>query len=200
MPVCLIAGLGNPGQRYESTRHNVGFWFVDRLARMAAGVFRNEPKFAGELCDVRLHDERLKLLKPQTFMNASGRSVAAVANYYNFEPETILVVHDEIDIPAGQLRFKSGGGHGGHNGLRDIVSQLGSAAFLRLRIGVGHPGQKEQVHGHVLKPPGKDELSLIEASLDKAQSQLQGIFDGQYAAVMNNLHRRDRAARDDETA
>ncbi len=146
----LIVGLGNPGTQYEATRHNVGFWFVDAIANACRESFRAEPKFHGELCRVTLGGYDLRLLKPSTYMNRSGQSVAAVTRYFNLPPEQILVAHDELDLSVGTLRLKQGGGHAGHNGLRDTIASLGSREFWRLRIGIAHPGDRTLVTGYVL--------------------------------------------------
>lgn len=188
--VQLIVGLGNPGPKYAQTRHNVGFLFVDELARSKGATFRPEAKFHGEVCKLHLDGRELWLLKPNTFMNRSGQAVAALARFYKIPPEAILVVHDELDIPAGQLRLKKGGGHGGHNGLRDIIGQLGSREFLRLRIGIDHPGHASEVSNYVLSKAGPDERICTEAAVDEALRALPQIIDGDLQAAMNRLHRR----------
>ena len=192
MPIQLIVGLGNPGEKYMKTRHNAGFWLLDALAAREGATFRVESKLAGELCDVSVSGQRVRLLKPTTFMNASGRAVAATANFYRIPSASILVVHDEIDLPAGTLRLKNGGGHGGHNGLRDIISQLGGNDFARLRLGVGHPGKREEVIGHVLKRAGKDEQTGIDTAIAFALDEMDKIVVGDMPAAMNILNRRDR--------
>ncbi|HFE32530.1 MAG TPA: aminoacyl-tRNA hydrolase [Gammaproteobacteria bacterium] len=188
--VQLIVGLGNPGPKYAQTRHNVGFLFVDQLARSKGATFRPEAKFHGEVCKLQLGGHELWLLKPMTFMNRSGQAVAALARFYKIPPEAILVVHDELDIPAGQLRLKQGGGHGGHNGLRDIISQLGSRDFLRLRIGIDHPGTAREVTNYVLGKASPDDRISIEAAIDEALHSLPQILDGDLQAAMNRLHSR----------
>ncbi|HHH48386.1 MAG TPA: aminoacyl-tRNA hydrolase [Gammaproteobacteria bacterium] len=188
--VQLIVGLGNPGPKYAQTRHNVGFLFVEELARSQGATFRPEAKFHGEVCKLHLGDHELWLLKPMTFMNRSGQAVAALARFYKIPPEAILVVHDELDIPAGQLRLKLGGGHGGHNGLRDIISQLGSREFLRLRIGIDHPGAAREVTNYVLGKASPDDRLSIEAAIDEALRSLPQILDGDLQAAMNRLHSR----------
>ncbi len=193
-----MVGLGNPGPRYVRTRHNVGFWFVERIAREAGAVFRPESKFFAEACELRLEGERLRVFKPQTFMNRSGQAVAALARFYRLPPETILVVHDEVDLPPGTVRLKEGGGHAGHNGLRDIISGLGSADFVRLRIGVGHPGHKDDVHDYVLGVATADEGRAIEAGFDELMKVMGQILGGEFPAVMNVLHRRRRRSDEDE--
>lgn len=184
----LIAGLGNPGSEYAETRHNAGFWFIDSLARDQHVELRSDKRCAGDVGQLGSGNERCWLLKPQTFMNHSGRSLAAFANYYNIPASRIIVVYDEIDLPPGTVRFKFSGGHGGHNGMRDIVQQLGSADFYRVRIGVGHPGHRDKVVSYVLGRPPKEEREQIEASIDKLLAELPAIFRGEYEKVMHRLH------------
>jgi len=162
-----IVGLGNPGSEYEATRHNAGFWFVDRLADRSRASLRREAKFQADFVKTRIGRQDVLLIKPQTFMNRSGQSVAAVARFYKLTPEQILVAHDELDLPAGTIRLKLGGGHGGHNGLRDIHKPLGDG-YRRLRIGIGHPGDREQVLGYVLGRPSRADEDAIGAGLDRA--------------------------------
>lgn len=189
-------GLGNPGSRYARTRHNAGFWFADAVAARWGGSFRGQSGFFGETAECRVDDHRLRLLKPDTYMNESGRSVAAVARYYRIAPGEILVAYDEIDLPPGTVRLKRGGGHGGHNGLRDIIPQLGDPGFARLRIGVGHPGHKDLVVGYVLRPAPAAEQALIDEALERALDELPAVVAGRLEAAMNVLHRRA----DDEQA
>ncbi len=189
-PLGLIVGLGNPGSGYAETRHNVGFWFVDRLAARGGARFRPESRFHGDLAEASLAGERLRLFKPTTFMNLSGQAVAALARFYRYEPSAILVVHDDLDLPAGEVRLKVGGGHGGHNGLRDIVSRLGSRDFVRLRFGIGHPGHREGVTGHVLSRPAPEERDALQGALDAAEEQLACMVRGDWQAVMRHLHGR----------
>ncbi|HEC15397.1 MAG TPA: aminoacyl-tRNA hydrolase [Sedimenticola sp.] len=184
----LIAGLGNPGARYEDTRHNAGFWFVDLLARRHGGVFKSESRFHGQACRIRLTDGECWLLKPATFMNRSGQSVSALMRYYRLPVDALLVVHDELDLPAGELRLKQGGGHAGHNGLRDIMSALGGGGFYRLRIGIGHPGDRDKVTDYVLSRPSREDADAILAGLEKAAGALPLIIRGEFQKVMNNLH------------
>lgn len=162
----LVVGLGNPGSEYAETRHNAGFWFCERLARELSTSFSKEARFHGLAANAR--SDGVWLLMPQTFMNRSGQSVAALARFYRIEPAEILVVHDELDIPPGQLRLKFGGGLGGHNGLKDITAHLGTQDFWRLRVGIGHPGDRNEVVNFVLKPPRREESELIDESLDRA--------------------------------
>ncbi len=180
----LVVGLGNPGREYEDTRHNVGFWFVDRLAARLGAAFAAEPRFAGELARIGA----LRLLKPSTYMNHSGQAVGAVARFFRIPTETILVVHDELDLPPGSLRLKFGGGHAGHNGLKDIQAHLGSSGFWRLRIGIGHPGDKSRVASYVLHPPRAEEKALIDEALAKALDAWPLIADGKWSQAMQRLH------------
>ncbi len=187
-PIRLIVGLGNPGREYETTRHNAGFWFVEELAQSANHSFRNEAKFIGLAVRGHLHGHEVWLLKPQTFMNASGRSVAAAAQFYKISPAEILVVHDELDLQPGVARLKMGGGHGGHNGLKDIIAHLGTRDFWRLRLGVGHPGDRSEVVSYVLNDPRSEELAQIEDAMHKALHLAPLIIEGKMEAAMLKLH------------
>lgn len=184
----LIVGLGNPGPDYAATRHNVGYWFVDALAASQGGAFRSEAKFHGELCRLSLGGADLRLLKPSTYMNRSGQSVAAMSRYFDIPPQAILVAHDELDLPVGKVRLKQGGGHAGHNGLRDTIAVLGSAEFWRLRIGIDHPGERGQVIGYVLGRPSQSDAAAIQEALDQARGILGDLLVGRYQAAMNRLH------------
>jgi len=184
----LIAGLGNPGPDYEATRHNAGFWFVDAVATRNRGEFRPEPKFQGLLCRLEIAGCDVRLLKPATYMNRSGHSLGAVIRYFDIPPDQVLVAHDELDLPAGSLRLKWGGGHAGHNGLRDILSVLGTRDFWRLRIGIGHPGDKGKVVDYVLGRAGKDDEAHIREALDAAELCLGEMIAGDPQRVMNRLH------------
>jgi PTH1 family peptidyl-tRNA hydrolase len=186
--VRLIVGLGNPGPKYEHTRHNAGFWFVDLVARRFGGRLLNDSKFYGLLGRVNVHGFDLRLLKPLTYMNRSGQSVAAVVRYFDIAPEQLLVVHDELDLPPGQVRLKQGGGHAGHNGLRDIMNALGNRDFWRLRVGIDHPQDRSRVVDYVLSRPGQDDAHAIEDSLDAAADSLSDILSGRFAQAMNRLH------------
>ena len=166
--VQLIVGLGNPGSEYEQTRHNAGAEFVSALVSANHGEFKNDKKFLGLHAKIRLGDSDCHCLIPTTFMNRSGQSVAAIAKFYKIPIADILVAHDELDIVPGTARFKQDGGHGGHNGLRDIISHLGTREFKRLRLGIGHPGDRSQVVDFVLKRAPKSERELLEASIDEA--------------------------------
>lgn len=188
----LIVGLGNPGSTYEQTRHNAGFWLVDRWADRLQVRFQQEKSFFGEVAKTRRNGDPLWLLKPQTFMNRSGQSVGALARFYKISVSQILVVHDELDLLPGQVRIKQGGGHAGHNGLRDIQSALGSPAFWRLRVGVGHPrslGLQQAVVDFVLHPPRLTERQAIDEALDRCDDAMAMILDGNMSKVMGALHR-----------
>lgn len=187
----LIVGLGNPGPQYADTRHNAGFWLVDRIAERAGVELRPEAKFHGLFGRVALPDGDLWLLKPATFMNHSGRSVAAVCRYFDLDPGSVLVAYDELDLPVGTIKLKQGGGHAGHNGLRDTMAALGSRDFWRLRIGIGHPGIKEQVVSYVLSRPSRADAEAILGSLGEAESCLGALMAGEFQRVMNRLHARD---------
>ena len=184
----LIIGLGNPGSRYAGTRHNAGFWFVDRIAEKFSCSFTGGHKFAGDIARFRYDGNEYQLLKPRTYMNESGRSVQAVMNYFGIAPDEILVVHDEIDFAPGTIRIKRDGGAAGHNGIRDIIDCIGSNAFLRIRIGVGHPGDKDKVIGSVLGKPSRAERKLIEDAIDRGIGVFPLILNGEYQKAMTQLH------------
>lgn len=190
-------GLGNPGPQYSKTRHNAGFWFLDALAERERASLRLETRFQGLAGKVDHQGEPLLLLEPQGFMNRSGQSVGAMARYWKIPPEEILVVHDELDFPPGVIKAKQGGGHGGHNGLRDIVAQLGSNNFFRLRIGIGHPGDRSKVTDYVLGPPGKAERDAIAGAIETTLTR--EVFDpllaGDVAKAMNAMAQRSASAR-----
>jgi PTH1 family peptidyl-tRNA hydrolase len=188
-PLALVAGLGNPGARYDPTRHNAGFWFVDEVVRRHGGSFRLDTRFNGEVAQVEVGGTRLTLLKPATFMNRSGQSVATLARYFKLDVEQILIVHDEIDLPAGAARLKTGGGPGGHNGLKDIIAQLGNnRGFHRLRLGVGHPGERDQVIDYVLHRPRAEEQRQIEEAMADAMDVFELVAGGDMANAMQRLH------------
>ncbi|MBI3902587.1 MAG: aminoacyl-tRNA hydrolase [Nitrosomonadales bacterium] len=184
----LIVGLGNPGREYEATRHNAGFWWVDEFARAHQFSFKAEHKFHGLSARNTMHGHELFLLKPQTFMNVSGRAVGALAQFYKIAPANILVAHDELDLPPGSAKLKLGGGHGGHNGLKDIIAQLGTKDFWRLRIGIGHPGERNEVSNYVLNAARKEEQILIDAAMQRAQDVAPLIVEGKLEAAMLKLH------------
>ena len=184
----LIVGLGNPGAQYQLTRHNVGFWFVDALAMDVGERFAFQSKLHGEGLRVHLADTPLWLLKPSTWMNRSGIAVAAMLRYYKLEPEQCLVVHDDLDLPPGTVRLKFDGGSGGQNGLRDILKHLGHGRFHRLRIGIGHPGQRDQVTDWVLGRPRTSDADAITAGIVRARHVLDLIVTGQFDKAMQKLH------------
>lgn len=184
----LIVGLGNPGREYETTRHNAGYWWVDELARLQNLGFKSEAKFHGLTARGQLHGHEMLLLKPQTFMNVSGRAVGALMQFYKVAPAEMLVVHDELDLPPGVARLKLGGGHGGHNGLKDIITHLGSKDFWRLRLGIGHPGERADVAGYVLSDPRREERELIEEAMQRALQVAHLVVEGKTEAAMLKLH------------
>ncbi|WP_336944171.1 aminoacyl-tRNA hydrolase [Acinetobacter modestus] len=185
--ISLIVGLGNPGKEYAQTRHNAGFWFVEQLADRYGISLKADPKFHGYSGRGQIDGHDVRLLLPTTFMNRSGQSVVPFAKFYQVAPEAILVAHDELDMDPGIIGLKSGGGHGGHNGLRDIVPHIG-ANFHRLRIGIGHPGSKERVSGHVLGKAPSSEQALMDAAIDHALSKVKMLVDGQVSQAMNQIN------------
>lgn len=185
--ISLIVGLGNPGKEYAQTRHNAGFWFVEQLADRYGISLKADPKFHGYSGRGQIEGHDVRLLLPTTFMNRSGQSVVPFAKFYQVAPEAILIAHDELDMNPGIIRLKTGGGHGGHNGLRDIVPHIG-ANFHRLRIGIGHPGTKERVSGHVLGKAPSSEQGLMDAAIDHALSQVKMLVDGQVSQAMNQIN------------
>ena len=190
-PIRLVVGLGNPGREYEATRHNAGFWYADALAARLGASFSGEAKFHGRVARA-VGD--LRMLKPGTFMNLSGRAVAALAQFFAVAPGEILVVHDELDLPPGEVKMKFGGGHAGHNGLRDIVARLGSADFWRLRLGIGHPRDsaipQQDVADYVLQPPRANESEAIAHAIDRALDAWPQIAAGDFERAMMALHTR----------
>lgn len=186
--ILLIVGLGNPGPQYDQTRHNAGFWYVDELARQFNGQFKFDKKYNAELCTILISNQKVTLLKPMTFMNLSGQSVAGYANFYKIPVEQILVAHDELDFEPGKIKLKKGGGHGGHNGLRDIVAKLGNKDFMRLRIGIGHPGHSSQVSNYVLSKPHPDDQISIEHTIDSALKITTDLVNGELQKAMQQLH------------
>jgi len=185
----LIVGLGNPGPEYSETRHNVGAWLIQQISHNNNSPLKVESKFKGLAVKTNISGHTSHLLIPTTYMNHSGQSVAALCNFYKYQADEILVVHDELDLPAGIAKFKTGGGHGGHNGLRDIIQQLGNQKnFHRLRIGIGHPGSAPQVTGYVLGKPPKQDKERIDASLTAALDALPLVLSGDMQKAMNQLH------------
>jgi PTH1 family peptidyl-tRNA hydrolase len=181
----LFVGLGNPGEKYADTRHNAGFWWIDLIAEQTSTPISLDAKMYGAVGKL---NQNAWLLKPNTFMNASGKSVAALVNYFKISPEEIIVIHDELDLSPGQAKLKFGGGHGGHNGLRDIHAALGTPNYWRLRLGIGHPGNKNEVVNYVLKPPTKDEQSAIDQGIDNSSKVLDLLLKGDTEQAMLKLH------------
>ena len=184
----LIVGLGNPEPGQLLTRHNAGFWFVDALVNRYALTIKSESRFHAEVARLSVADHDCLICKPQTYMNNSGRSVQAISSYYRIPVPEILVVHDEIDLEAGVVRFKQGGGHGGNNGLRDIIEKLGDNNFNRLRIGIGHPGNADLVTGYVLNKPSREDADLIMSRIGESIDLLPLMLDGDFNRVMTGLH------------
>ena len=185
----LIVGLGNPGPEYDMTRHNAGALFVERLADAHHQTLRAEKQFFGLTGRLTINGQDIRLLIPTTFMNRSGQAIAALANFYRISPEEILVAHDELDLPPGTVKCKKGGGHGGHNGLRDTIAKLGNNnGFHRLRLGIGHPGHSSQVTGYVLGRAPKAEQQALDACIDVALRELPGMIAGDWNHVMQRLH------------
>lgn len=185
----LIVGLGNPGDKYTDTRHNAGEWLIERLARRFNVSLNPENKFFGKTVRTLLNGKEVRLLVPTTFMNLSGKAVGALASFYRIKPEEILVIHDELDLPPGTAKLKQGGGHGGHNGLKDIVAQLGNNNnFYRLRIGIGHPGHRDLVAGYVLNKPSPADRNALEKVLDEATDCVEMIFRDGMVKATNRLN------------
>lgn len=188
-PLKLIVGLGNPGPQYDSNRHNAGVIFLHHLCRAYNGTLRGESKFFGEFTSINIAGQDVKLLFPTTFMNGSGKAVAAVCRFYKIAPENMLVAYDEIDFEVGVTRFKEGGGHGGHNGMRDIINALGgNRDFYRLRIGVGHPGHKSMVSNYVLSDPSRSEADVIMSNIEDAIRVMPRVINGEWEEAMRLLH------------
>lgn len=184
----LVVGLGNPGPDYQETRHNAGFWLLDELASQYHGRFTKQAKFFGETCKISVAGQELWLLKPHTFMNRSGQSVQALARFYRIECSEILVAHDELDMVPGRAAVKHAGGHGGHNGLRDMVSKLGANDFWRLRIGIGHPGDKNRVSAYVLSRPSKQEEQAIQDSCALLRREFDDLIGGSFARAAQSIN------------
>ena len=185
----LIVGLGNPGDKYTDTRHNAGEWLIERLARRFNVSLNPESKFFGKTARTLVNGKEVRLLVPTTFMNLSGKAVGALASFYRIKPEEILVIHDELDLPPGTAKLKQGGGHGGHNGLKDIVVQLGNNNnFYRLRIGIGHPGHRDLVAGYVLNKPSPADRDALEKVLDEATDCVEMIFKDGIVKATNRLN------------
>jgi len=192
-PPRLVVGLGNPGAEYTETRHNAGFWFCERLAVQLGVRFSHESRFHGLVANAR--DAGVLLLMPQTFMNRSGQAVGALTRFYRIAPSELLVVHDELDIPPGQLRLKFGGGLGGHNGLKDITAHCGTQDYWRLRIGIGHPGDRNEVIRYVLKPPRREERDSIDEAIERALAAWPLLHAGNWNAAGTRLNTRAAASK-----
>jgi PTH1 family peptidyl-tRNA hydrolase len=186
----LLVGLGNPGPEYEDTRHNAGFWWLESVARELRATLQPERTYFGRCARVQHEGQNLWLLEPSTFMNRSGQSVAALARFFKIAPEEILVAHDELDLPPGELKLKKGGGHAGHNGLRDIHAQLGSSDYWRLRIGIGHPGDRSEVVHWVLKKPAPDQREAIGLAMDRSLKALSDLLAGRMDQATVAIHTR----------
>ncbi|MBU2917380.1 aminoacyl-tRNA hydrolase [Psychrosphaera sp. F3M07] len=185
----LIVGLANPGPEYKNTRHNAGAWFIEELCRSNNITLKNDPKYFGYSAKTFIAEQEVKLLIPTTFMNLSGKSVSALANFYKIKPEQILVVHDELDLSPGVARIKKGGGHGGHNGLKDIIAKLANNKdFYRLRIGIGHPGHREQVTGWVLGKAPQTDQEKMDAAIDEAVRSIEIWFKQDLKKAQSRLH------------
>ena len=184
----LIVGLGNPGPDYHKTRHNAGEWLVEQLLAQTGDKLLKEKKFHGLFNTIKIAEQTCHILVPTTFMNLCGQSVAATIRFYKLKPEEVLVVHDELDFPAGQARLKADGGHGGHNGLRDIINHLGTRSFYRLRLGIGHPGHKDRVSAYVLGCPSKKDKEAIQHSIDDALNTVSDLLQGHFEMAMRYLH------------
>ena len=193
MPIRLIAGLGNPGREHERDRHNVGFWLVDRLARAEGASLRKDAKYHGLLAKLAGPHGDVWLVEPQTYMNLSGKAIGALARFYKIAPEDVLVVHDELDFLPGVVKLKLAGGAGGHNGLKDTIAQLGGQNFWRLRLGIGHPGDRDLVADYVLSSPSPADRDAIEGAIDRALAIVPELLDGRMEIAMQKLHSTPKA-------
>lgn len=191
-PILLIVGLGNPGSRYAGTRHNAGFSFIEAIIGDVGAELRRDDKFEAWTGTGRVGGDSIRLLAPQTYMNCSGSSVAKFMRFFKIPVHQTLIAHDDLDLPPGTVRLKAGGGHGGHNGLRDIIDHLGSSDFVRLRIGIGHPGSSSQVTNYVLSPPDAHDTAAILDAIAAARRELPNIVRGEHQLVMNTLHGREQ--------
>lgn len=203
-PIKLVVGLGNPGPEYERTRHNAGFWLAEDVAHEIGGSFASERKFSGELARGVGAMSEVRVIKPQTFMNLSGNCVAAVAKFYDIAPDSILVAHDELDLAAGEIKLKFGGGHAGHNGLRDIQAKLGTGNYWRLRIGIGHPRDSQNAHqpvaDWVLQRPRREEQEAIEIAIERALAQWKFLAAGDTESATKHLHTKPKPPAADKPA
>jgi PTH1 family peptidyl-tRNA hydrolase len=193
----LVVGLGNPGAEYAETRHNAGFWFCERLAEDLKTSFGKEARYHGWLANAR--DAGIWLLMPSTFMNESGRAVQALAHFYRIEPAEMLVVHDELDLPPGRAQLRFGGGLGGHNGLKSLTAHLGTQDYWRLRVGIGHPGDRNEVVNYVLKPPRKEERGEIDATLDRALLAWPQLAKADFNAAMQKINAKPATPKKEES-
>lgn len=188
MTIQLVVGLQNPGASYERTRHNAGGWFVRALAEREGGQFKAHKTFHGEVASIHLLNHPIHLLLPTNWMNQSGRSVRALMQFYRIPPEAVLVAHDELDLPVGVARLKAGGGHGGHNGLRDLIAHAEGAKFHRLRLGIGHPGHRDLVTDYVLGKPSPDDKAAIDDAILRALDVMPDVVSGEFARAMKTLN------------
>ena len=186
--ISLIVGLGNPGTEYAQTRHNAGFWYVERLAQRYGISLKSESRFHGLTGRGQIEGHDVRLLLPSTFMNRSGQAVVPMAKFFQFSPAQLLIAHDELDLASGVIRLKSGGGHGGHNGLKDIAAALGTPDFWRLRLGIGHPGDRNEVVNFVLKAASKDEQTAINQCIDDSLQVATQLLNGDFEGAMLKLH------------
>ena len=188
----LLVGLANPGSEYKNTRHNVGAWFIDSILNEKNKSLKFEKKFQGNYSKITVRDHEVHVIVPQTYMNLSGQSVLSIMNFYKIKAEEILIAHDDLDLNPGVAKIKSGGGHGGHNGLKDIMNRINSRDFLRLRIGIGHPGDRNFVSKYVLKSPSSDDCSKIKLSIDNSLNVLEHLVEYQITKAQNTLHSQNR--------
>ena len=188
MPIKLIVGLGNPGAEYEKTRHNAGAWFVSALAHQHGSVFKLDKKMQAQVADLKIGDALCKLALPLTYMNHNGQTVRAVSQFYKIQSEEILIAHDELDLPVGIVKLKTGGGHGGHNGLRDTHAHLGSLQYHRLRFGIGHPGHRDLVHDYVLSKPSVHDKQQIDEAIARAIAVMPWVIGHDMSRAMNQLN------------
>lgn len=188
LPVQLLVGLGNPGVQYSATRHNAGAWFVEQAAQSYSVKLQKEPKFQGLVGTASVDGQKMWFFLPSTFMNQSGQAVRAICDFYRIPPSSVLVAHDDLDFPPGMIRIKQEGGHGGHNGLRDIITHLNASNFLRLRIGIGHPGHRDQVHDYVLSPPSVADSDKIQTALHEAIRLLPDLSNGEIQKAIQKIH------------
>ncbi len=191
-PILLIVGLGNPGERYAGTRHNAGYSFIEAIVGDVGAELRREERFEGWTGSGNIGGYSVRLLAPQTYMNRSGSSVANFMRFYKISVHQTLIAHDDLDMAPGTVRLKVGGGHGGHNGLRDIIDHLGSKDFVRLRIGIGHPGSSNQVTNYVLAPPNAADTAAILDAIQAARRELPRIIGGEFQLAMNAIHSREQ--------